>query len=355
MIAPGPSEIIYGLEKVNDLAANANIPVVSANLPGVAPYVVLPKNKGEMNVLVTSVVDPALLPENSESLFGEAMDPVSALRHIQQQASHDLFVVIIHGGREMVASVVDQCPGIDLVISGESSELIPERPPDDCPPVVANNKEGTYVAYIDYIGNHKNAPDFSDPVQIRTAVGEVAEDPQISALVQGYNLKRQEILRQQSEAVREKTRGRELPAHYVGNQSCQLCHAEINDRWANSRHAEAMGSLLATSRHNDPDCLSCHVTGVKKKPATEISWIKEDHPMAGVQCEACHGPGAEHSRDPVCSEMLTVNAGTCTQCHTEFKDPKFDYNQDLEKINHGQMESQLKRDPEERQRECGRL
>ncbi len=336
VIAPGLSEMIHGSEGLNKMAAANSVPVVSANLPGFMPYVVLLKNKGRMKVLVTSVVDPALLIKNNSAPTVIA-DPEQALRGIQSQIPHDLFVVVMHAGPEMISSVIEKCPGIDLLIDGMSPDFSSIQPPGSRPPIVANNKEGMYLAYIDYDGKEKDGGlKFSNPVQQRVVVGQIAEDPEISALVKEYEKVRRKALRQKS-ADPDSTAGFDALPHYVGSRSCRLCHAAINDSWASSRHAEAMNSLVKKSRQNDPDCLSCHVTGMEKQTAPELLWVKEDHPMAGVQCEACHGPGADHSKNPQSVEMQAVNENTCTRCHTEFKDPGFDYSRDVHKVNHGQV------------------
>jgi len=334
IITPGVSEITHDLKQLQKITTDLNVKIVSANLPDLTPYVMLKKNRGRMNVLVTSVIDPALIPEDKASLQKTVHDPVSALRHIQQQTPHDLFVVIIHGDQEMMSSVITQCPGIDLVIDGTTtSEIIPGQPRNGSPPVVANNNVGMYMAYIDYAGNDEDLLTFSDPVRIRATVGEVVEDPRIVSLIQEYNKKRKKLLRQHAEKVRGSKIELKAHTHYVGSQSCQLCHPENNDCWASTRHAEALDSLSAMSRQNDPNCFYCHVTGVEKKSSHKMLWTKGNHLMPGVQCEACHGPGRGHSENPQSVNMLSVSKNTCTRCHTEFKDPGFDFHQDLNKLN----------------------
>ncbi|QQR81334.1 MAG: hypothetical protein IPJ69_04160 [Deltaproteobacteria bacterium] len=39
--------------------------------------------------------------------------------------------------------------------------------------------------------------------------------------------------------------------------------------------------------------------------------------LANVQCESCHGPGSEHSGDPVRIGMSASQPGVCGQCHIE--------------------------------------
>lgn len=95
---------------------------------------------------------------------------------------------------------------------------------------------------------------------------------------------------------------------------------------------------MGKRRNNDPDCMSCHVTGMDEQPQASVYLgMSEEHPMAGVQCEACHGPGAEHSRNPSETAMLWVNERTCNRCHTDYTDPDFDYNRDVSIVNHGRV------------------
>ncbi len=81
---------------------------------------------------------------------------------------------------------------------------------------------------------------------------------------------------------------------YAGSDACMQCHEEYYDSYIKSRHA------------------------VKADPRT---------PAAGRECEACHGPGAEHAEsegeEPIRS-LKADAAGTsdeksaaCLQCHTK--------------------------------------
>lgn len=58
-------------------------------------------------------------------------------------------------------------------------------------------------------------------------------------------------------------------------------------------------------------------------PDTGLSYadfISEDPTvakLANVQCESCHGPGSEHSGDPLRIDVSVSNAGVCGQCHIQ--------------------------------------
>ncbi len=139
VIAPGVQEVAFGLEKLRQMMDKSSIQVISANLPGFMPYTLLSKNKGRTKVLVTSVVDPELLIKNESPAKG-IMDPVAALQSIQEQIPHDLFVVIMHAEPSMISSVIEKCPGIDLIIDGMNENFPKDEGHINPPQVVAKMK-----------------------------------------------------------------------------------------------------------------------------------------------------------------------------------------------------------------------
>lgn len=144
---------------------------------------------------------------------------------------------------------------------------------------------------------------------------------------------------------------------YLGARKCKICHIKIYKSWEKTTHARAMETLKpgvaaeAKKKANldpakdytaDPACLLCHTTG--NNPA-----------HAGIQCEACHGPGARYaassimnkgkwSANPEAQCKLAVEAGLilspqekhCTACHNE-KSPTykpFDFKERIKQVQH---------------------
>lgn len=116
----------------------------------------------------------------------------------------------------------------------------------------------------------------------------------------------------------------------VGPDTCKACHPAAFEAWRNGPHARARESL--GERHaRDVRCLSCHA------PDAEDG-------LAGVSCEACHGPGRVYSasyvmRDPELARLVgLVDPGerTCAACHTETTPSlvRFDYARKLPLIRH---------------------
>ena len=122
---------------------------------------------------------------------------------------------------------------------------------------------------------------------------------------------------------------------YVGASACKDCHEGQYERWSNSAHAKAVASLKG-QQVTDPACARCHHTGLER------TWVGRETPKAGdplaagVQCEACHGPGERHVKatspeqhratitgmGAKCEEC--VIAQVCTNCHDPKNDPDFD-------------------------------
>jgi len=93
---------------------------------------------------------------------------------------------------------------------------------------------------------------------------------------------------------------------YEGYKLCQWCHYVQVRSWLNGAKAKAFDSLKAGVKKEakikagldpnkdytrDTECLPCHTTGYKEKGGFKS--IEETPDMAGVQCEACHGPGGK--------------------------------------------------------------
>ena len=83
-----------------------------------------------------------------------------------------------------------------------------------------------------------------------------------------------------------------------------------------------------TPKPYDFSCFKCHTTGAlpqdedfpefqENRPGFRGTWEE-----AGVQCEACHGPGSNHIPDPERRDIFVdVSATGCGNCHTRGDDP----------------------------------
>ena len=99
---------------------------------------------------------------------------------------------------------------------------------------------------------------------------------------------------------------------YVGATKCKMCHKVQFASWETTSHAKATDAAKAsTDREFSADCLKCHATNAS-----------ED--MPGVQCEACHGAGADFKKMSIMKDVEAAKANglvipsqdTCNGCHT---------------------------------------
>ena len=105
---------------------------------------------------------------------------------------------------------------------------------------------------------------------------------------------------------------------------------------ARSSRAISIGRILATygidrRRDYDPECFACHTNGFQ---FTGGFTLYEDTPaMAAVQCESCHGAGADHCDAPLLPYSRPGEAA-CLRCHVPLHSPEFDYGTYLPKVAH---------------------
>ncbi len=143
------------------------------------------------------------------------------------------------------------------------------------------------------------------------------------------------------------------PKHkYMGALTCKMCHQKAEEGeqfklWSESLHAKAW-EVLASDKakeagakkgiadpQNAPECLKCHVTAYGEPKESYEKPDKWD-PKLGVQCESCHGPGADYWKKEtmkdkdkaIANGLIIPDEKTCTKCHNTdspfYKEFKFD-------------------------------
>jgi len=105
---------------------------------------------------------------------------------------------------------------------------------------------------------------------------------------------------------------------YVSEKRCYMCHRSQAKQHENTVHAKTFKKLLDNNQDKNPKCLPCHTTGYGK-PSGFMD-AKSTPDLAGVGCQACHGPGSAHVEEGLSKEQkrqtieLTM-ADACTKCH----------------------------------------
>ncbi len=120
---------------------------------------------------------------------------------------------------------------------------------------------------------------------------------------------------------------------FAGAKACQSCHPEAFMIWENSAHSHAFATLKGKVKHQDPECISCHVLGLKEKGGF-VNETVTPH-FANVQCETCHGPRKEHVSNPSANPGTLKSAKeVCASCHHQPHSSNFIFETYWPKIRH---------------------
>ncbi len=251
------------------------------------------------------------------------------LQGLLQENKIDLLILLLHVREPLGKKIFEDFPEINIVITGHTEDPDDEEIKD---PII---QKGRGLFFVDNrarrlgqmevrgIGNEKK-------ISINHAwlpLNESTEDdPSLKPSFQRYKenvkelfLKKSEIKKKQREAT-----------PFLASDACTACHEEIVHTWKETRHAHALETLREARQSYDPECLKCHVVGFEKGGYLNDA-ITPD--LGGVQCESCHGPGKEHSKDPSV-KYGKLNEETCKECHSKARDPSFSFEPYWERIRH---------------------
>jgi cytochrome c551/c552 len=166
-------------------------------------------------------------------------------------------------------------------------------------------------------------------------------------------------------AATDSTKTAEMPKHgFIGATACEMCHhtdkqGKQFEIWQNSKHASAYKTLqtdeankiakdkgFTTAAAETPACLKCHAPAYNvDKSMLGPKYKIED----GVQCETCHGGGADYKMLSIMKDSTKAIANGlvihndlktfCVTCHNSdsptFKaDQAIDINAMWDKIKH---------------------
>lgn len=132
---------------------------------------------------------------------------------------------------------------------------------------------------------------------------------------------------------------------FVGNKKCKMCHLKEWNSWSETKMAKAFLQLKpgesaeakktagldpAKDFTKDTACLPCHTTGYGRPGG--FTDIEKTPDLAGVGCEACHGPGGTYTQSQYMSLtnkeykradlaavglVATIAESQCIVCHND--------------------------------------
>ncbi|MED5371130.1 MAG: multiheme c-type cytochrome [Myxococcota bacterium] len=116
------------------------------------------------------------------------------------------------------------------------------------------------------------------------------------------------------------------PGVYQGNTVCSACHLEESRSWQLSHHSVAYLTIYKAEKTTDPECVSCHVTGLGQPSGFVLGDHASD--LMHVGCESCHSAGGPHDGESV------VASEQCETCHDAKHSIDFSVEKGLPHIDH---------------------
>lgn len=320
VVTPGPRELSYGLDTLQKLLdKHPEIQVVSANITDKAgnliwkPYTII--NRADTRIAVVGVTGSAPytfnltrgLQESDDFAFLETKDVLQkVIPDLKSQA--DLVVVLLHETPADARRIIDEVPGMDVVIVGHSPgySFNPDRLASTL--MVRGGNKGQYLSVLDLILDNNNAIlDYNG--ESKPLGKAVIKEPDIEKTVDAFqkDYEQREKAAKRKEAIGQALdEGNEI---FVGAETCARCHAEEYSSWLASAHG----------------------TADRPEPLAVDSYAHEGTDVSGVQCEHCHGLGTFHGTTGM---VTVVPEETCRSCHITEGAPDFDYAQALKETIH---------------------
>lgn len=261
----------------------------------------------------------------------EVLDEVDSLTKEVSAIRNEVDILVILADMDLDAceTLVHEVEEVDIFICGEGNPNTPEPRTVNGVPIVQPGPEGQYIGNLVIELDHNNRIKNIDNriVALDGSISDQQDD--IQTVLESYFA----CLESFKDLLLD-IDPKDPPdgGSYTGYAVCVNCHEVEYDQWNTTAHAYAFASLKGRNQDYNPECIPCHTTGFGYTGGFETPDRTSE--MAGVQCEMCHGAGAEHSENQTIP-LRTISEETCTEsCHTIEQSPEFDYDGYKERIIH---------------------
>lgn len=327
------------------LGANLSLPesVSESGRKKLLPYTLV--KRGETRVLIVGVCNNTY----NASYDGQKVRTTFPLKVVQsiigdlknKKEHWDLFVVLSHLGRAGDEELARLVPEINVIVGGHDAIKNEKALVVGNTLIVEPYKLGMFLGRLDLkiaplisksvVSEKSGSPVDSQIWKITSwdnkyvSMCKSIVDAKDSAdLLKGY---REDVIELNSKA-QSTVSGKSKKNVFWFDPLCQYCHKEQHAFWQKTKHSKAYSTLEKRGSHLDYDCVGCHTIGLRKNGG----WRHFDRveKFKNVQCEACHGPGSEHSGD-----SYRANASmerTCIRCHDDDHDSDFDFKKSISLI-----------------------
>ncbi len=325
----GELDVSHGVEFLLSISRKEHLPLVSSNIlwrdtgkPVFQPYII--KNLGKLKVGIFGL----LMKDTPLDERIRVRDPIETAREMVDffKGKADLIVAITHQGLNIDRVLAEMVEGIDIIIGGHSMEGLKEPVGIKKTKILQASKQGKYIGRVLIDTAHlKKGSGLSGakiqcdliPIEMR-----ISEDSSMLKLLQDF--KRSTTISEIGKDV--------IPREpqFVSFRNCGNCHTAQLQLQMEKRHFRAYETLKRVKESSNRECVRCHTTGYGLSGG--FGNRRDSSALEGVQCESCHGAGLFHSRNPGIYKLKRqVPEIVCRQCHTDEKDPEFNYERDLKK------------------------
>lgn len=313
---------------------SSNIKAVDASHVNPAPYVIkiVTANRLAQPVRIAFIGVSDTAPEDQQNALKASgfviNDPFESVKATLAEVRDKVDVTVVVGFLSLPAvnKLARQNDDLDLIINTDERGLVPDPRQINNALVVYAAKETKHLGELRFYTDKDGAVDrfTARYVQLDEVI---PDDPQMAAITKQA---RQEIDVVQNRLAEEEASALAVnansgqPSPYVLSEACGKCHKAEYETWQNSRHSHAFAALETKQRTFDAACIGCHSLGFQK-PGGFVN-VKATAPLANVQCESCHGPGAEHVLKPTIKNYKTpAKNESCLICHDRENSPDFDF------------------------------
>lgn len=326
----GEKDFAHGLEYIVEKVDKLKLPVVMANLVDTQTNeLVFPASRtfrlpGGLRVGVVGVIGTGLeFPEQVPPGRLHVASPTAAVEREVTALRNDvdLVVVLAHMPGARARRLAQTARGVDIVVNGHDARPMRKTRKSGGAYVVATSDRGRFMGVAwGTLDAHNELIEFDAAVEPLST--DYSDHEAIVKLFQSYDM---EIARKEKARVSTGVPQGELAkSPLVGAETCKECHPDIHEQWSGTAHAHAFEILERENRQFDRDCTPCHTTGFYELGGF-LSLVDTPH-LTDIQCEACHGNGATHSRNPDISTTGRARS-VCTRCHTEEQTPGFSFDE----------------------------
>jgi 2',3'-cyclic-nucleotide 2'-phosphodiesterase (5'-nucleotidase family) len=326
---------------------SANVKVTDATRENPAPYIIktVTGKRLKLPVRIAFIGLSDLPPDNFKERIAAGgfviHDPLAAAKKVLAEVHDkaDVTVIIGYLKRGTAVKLAQQNDNLDLIINSDGSGVTLDPLEVNNTLIVYAAKETKHLGELRFYTDDEGVVDrFTNRYVELDEV--IPDDPQLAKMTKQARREIDATQTRMAEAEAELIAARIAKegapkSPFTTSEACAKCHVEEYKVWQKTLHSHAFTGLEKRQRIYDAACVGCHSVGYQQQGFINI---KATPQFANVQCESCHGPGAEHAAKPIKGQYPTPAApASCVVCHDRDNSPDFVFAKYWPVVAHGKL------------------